>query len=65
MKDRIGLGEREYHYDVCRLGMDRDLTAAINLEKLLYIPLNKTTASSAAKSRLWRAGKIEFLGNVR
>jgi putative transposase len=41
----IGLKERQYHCPVCGLKIDRDLNAAINLERLLYV--NETTASSA------------------
>jgi putative transposase len=41
----IGLKERQYHFPVCGLTIDRDLNAAINLERLLYV--NETTARSA------------------
>jgi predicted site-specific integrase-resolvase len=43
----IGLQERQYHCPVCRMTMDRDLKAAINLEQLF---VKETTASSAGSN---------------
>ena len=44
-KDALGLGERVYRCKACGWEIDRDLNAAINLEKLYF-----TTASSAGSN---------------
>ena len=49
VKPDLGLGEREYRCGSCGLVMDRDLNAAINLERLLYIENERPTASSAGR----------------
>ena len=51
IKPELGLGEREYRCGYCGLVMDRDLNAAINLERLLYIENERPTASSAGRIR--------------